>query len=125
MSVTGRTHGHFDMAQGGIIGPDDMTVTLSGNMLLQPEQKGLTGSDALMETSDDPLQGGDSGDWVRSRRSVKSVSPGEVVRNDEKNAAHRKERDETCRNGYVVPAGQAKLKAESEGEWGSREKDET
>ena len=93
MSVTGRTHGHFDMAQGGIIGPNDTTVPLSGNMLLQPEQKGLPGSQALMEPSDDPLQGGDSGGRVRPRRSIKSVPRGEVVGNDEKNAAHRKERD--------------------------------
>jgi hypothetical protein len=41
MGFTRGAHGHFDMAKGGIICPDDMAVPLSGNMLLKPEQKGL------------------------------------------------------------------------------------
>lgn len=88
MSVARRADGHFDMAHGGIIGPDDMTIPLSGNMLLKPEQEGLPGSEALMETSDDPLQRGDTRGGIRSRRSVKSIPPGEVMGNDEKNFSH-------------------------------------
>jgi hypothetical protein len=53
MGLSRRTHSHFDMAQGFIIGPDDMAVPLSGNMLLKPEKKGLPGSETLMETPDD------------------------------------------------------------------------
>jgi hypothetical protein len=95
MSVTRRAHGHFDMTKGSIIGPDDLAVPLSGNMLLKPKQKGLSRSEALMKTPDDPLKGGNSRGGVGSRRSVKSVSPSEVMGNDEENATHRKERDET------------------------------
>jgi hypothetical protein len=88
MGLSRRTHSHFDMAQGSIIGPDDMAIPISGNMLLKPEKKGLPGSETLMETSDDLLQGVDTRGGIRSRRSVKSIPPGEVMGNDEKNAAH-------------------------------------
>jgi hypothetical protein len=41
-----------------------MAVSLSRNMLLKPEKEGLPGSEALMKTPDDSLQGGDTGGRV-------------------------------------------------------------